>query len=369
MEPHLHIICFDNPFPPSYGGAIDVFYRVKALSEAGVSITLHCYYKGDLHRAEALESLCLTVYYYPRKTGLMQHLSGRPYGVKSRSDKQLLRRLLEDQDPILFEGLVSCDLMSHPALRNRRKLFRECNIEHDYYHALGKASHSLWKKLFYHLEAWRLKRFERNVRYATEIWALSHQDEAYFRATYPQVVTRYVPCAHGHTEVRIPEGLGQPYILYHGNLAVEENEKAALYILRHLENDLPLPLIIAGKAPSARLRRIIAEHKRVQLVENPDSEQMEQLIRDARIHLLITFQATGIKLKLLNVLYNGRHIIVNPLMVAGTDYAPLCHIGHDDAQLISLCNSYAHCPVTQEECRQRETLLTHQYATIIPPIV
>ena len=33
---HLHVIAFDVPYPANYGGVIDVFYRVKALSEAGV---------------------------------------------------------------------------------------------------------------------------------------------------------------------------------------------------------------------------------------------------------------------------------------------------------------------------------------------
>ena len=361
MAQALHIICFDNPYPPTYGGAIDVFYRIKALAEEGVVITLHCYYKGELHRADELESLCHAVYYYPRQTGLRQHLSCTPYGVMSRNDKQLLERLLQDDAPILFEGLVSCALLAHPALANRRKYFRECNVEHDYYHALGKASSVLWKKLFYHIEACRLKRFERNVSCATEIWALSHQDEAYFRATYPAVATRYVPCAHGYTDVRVTEGKGAPYILYHGNLAVEENEKAAVYIIRHLAKGLTLPLVIAGKAPSQRLQRLAAQVEQVQLIPDPTTEQMNRLIQDAQIHLLITFQATGIKLKLLNVLYNGRHIIVSPQMVAGTDYAPLCHVGHNDDEWIRLCKDFADRPLTQQDIALRKQILDKQY--------
>ena len=166
-----------------------------------------------------------------------------------------------------------------------------------------------------------------------------------------------MPCAHGHTALRVTEGMGHPYILYHGNLAVEENEKAATYILRHLAAQLPLPLVIAGKAPSAHLKRVIAQYPEVQLIENPSSEKMEQLILEAQIHLLITFQATGIKLKLLNVLYNGRHIIVNSSMIAGTDYQTLCHVGDTDDELIRLCTQYADQPISEEEIKQRKEIL------------
>ena len=39
-ENHLHIISFDVPYPANYGGVIDVFYRVKALTEASRCICI-----------------------------------------------------------------------------------------------------------------------------------------------------------------------------------------------------------------------------------------------------------------------------------------------------------------------------------------
>ena len=50
----LHIICFDIPFPPSYGGVIPVFYRIKALNKLGVWVILHCFYKGVKGETEPL---------------------------------------------------------------------------------------------------------------------------------------------------------------------------------------------------------------------------------------------------------------------------------------------------------------------------
>ena len=38
QEVALNIICFDVPFPANYGGAIEEFYKIKALHQLGVKI-------------------------------------------------------------------------------------------------------------------------------------------------------------------------------------------------------------------------------------------------------------------------------------------------------------------------------------------
>ena len=356
----LHIISFDNPFPPSYGGAIDVYYRVKALAEQGVNIDLHCFYKDTLRPSGPLEQLCEHVYFYPRKTTLCQQFHLRPYGVVSRTHPDLLPRLLADDAPILFEGLTSCGLMAHPALRQRRKFFRECNVEHDYYHALARASHSWKREIFFHIEAERLRLFERCLRHADGIFALAHQDEAYFRQQY-RTPTYYIPGFHGHQHVETPVPSDSPYILYHGNLSVSENSLAALYIAEHLADKIPARLVIAGYNPPEALKRAVARHANMELIESPDEDTMNRLLRDAAVHLLITFQATGIKLKLLNVLYAGGQVVVNPPMIVGTELDALCHVGHDDEALAALCMQYIRQALSPEEKAQRQDALNRTY--------
>ena len=62
------------------------------------------------------------------------------------------------------------------------------------------------------------------------------------------------------------------------------------------------------------------------LVANPDEAQMADIISKAHIHVLPSFNNTGIKIKLLNALFNGRHCVVNDQMVAGTPLGILCHV-------------------------------------------
>lgn len=336
QEKRLHIVCFDIPYPANYGGAIDVYYRIRALAKAGVGMVLHCTYKGELTHYAELEDLCEKVYYYPRELSL-RHLLGRlPLAVAGRPNEEILKNLLQDDAPILYEGLVSCGTMAAPELKSRKKYFRECNVEHDYYRALAKASHSLRNRLYYMVEASRLERFEEVLENAAGIFALAHQDEAHFAKRFPKVKTTYVPCFHAHDQVICPEGLGKG-ILYHGNLRVEENQKAAEYILREVAPKLPeIPFTIAGMGAE-----MLKKHsENVTIEANPRLEQMAQMVRDAQVHLLVTFQATGLKLKLLNVLYEGRHVVCNPEMVCGTELSELCHIGADTEQLIAQCKAH-----------------------------
>ncbi|MDL2222466.1 hypothetical protein LJB98_00015 [Bacteroidales bacterium OttesenSCG-928-M11] len=65
-EAYLHIISFNIPYPPNYGGVIDVFYKLKTLSENGINIILHTYEYGR-KQAPELEKYCKKVYYYKRK--------------------------------------------------------------------------------------------------------------------------------------------------------------------------------------------------------------------------------------------------------------------------------------------------------------
>ncbi len=39
----INIVSFNNPFPPKYGGIIDVYYKIEALYKIGYQIHLHCF--------------------------------------------------------------------------------------------------------------------------------------------------------------------------------------------------------------------------------------------------------------------------------------------------------------------------------------
>jgi hypothetical protein len=324
-ELHLHIISFDIPFPPTYGGVIDVFYQIKALSEAGVHIHLHAFDYGKGIRSEELEKLCFSVNYYRRFTGIRSVFNLKPYIISSRRSERLVTELAKDKHPILFEGLHTCNHINDRRLKGRIKLVRPTNIEHQYYAHLALAESNVLHKIYFIKAALKLFFYQRVIRHVDVILPVSDQDSIYFKRKFPDQKVITLPCFHSNTWTKDEKGGGN-YVLFHANLEVAENERAAIYLMQKVMNDIDFPFIIAGNYPSNRLIKIAAHFPNVTIVASPDEVEMDELITKAHIHLLVTFQSTGLKLKLLNALYNGNFIVANNKMVQGTGLEALCYV-------------------------------------------
>ena len=96
--------------------------------------------------------------------------------------------------------------------------------------------------------------------------------------------------------------------------------------------------------------------------QHPSAERMDWLIREAHVHTLITFQDTGLKLKLLNSLFAGRHTLVNRMMLAGSGLDSLCHIADTPEELVRACNQLMKMPFDDTAIAQRRALLFPAYS-------
>lgn len=330
-ERHLHIISFDVPAPPDYGGVIDVFYKLQALAAEGVKVHLHCFEYGRPH-ASVLEDMCASVHYYERHTGKHQLLNSLPYVVVGRRSDELVARLNEDRHPILFEGLHSCYHLGDTRLLDRVRVVRAHNVEHDYYEALALAERSTFKRTYFQQEARKLRKFEPVLSEADAILTISPADQRHFAAHFRRAIQ--VPAFHPSPKVDVPPGLGD-FCFYHGALSVPENDQAALFLVNEVFRGLPVPLVIAGSGASSELKSAVAKANNVKLRENIPTAEILGLVRAAQVNVLPTFQSTGIKLKLLLCLFTGRHVVCNSPMVQDTGLEELCLV-HDDPATMRL---------------------------------
>jgi hypothetical protein len=159
-----------------------------------------------------------------------------------------------------------------------------------------------------------------------------------------------------YQQVKSKEGIGT-YCLYHGNLSVSENEKAAIWLLENVFSKLKIPFVIAGKNPTSRLQRLAELNCHTCLVSNPGEVEMKDLIAKAQVNILPSFNETGIKLKLLNALFNGRHCVVNEATVNQTGFEPACHIGTTARAFCEIISQLYYLPFADDEIRLRERLL------------
>lgn len=309
MSNHLHIVCLDAPSPPDYGGAIDMYYKIKALAAIGKKITLHYFNYNPLRNAYGLETSCEAVFSYKRKPFYRSLPVSEPYIIGSRINKDLTERLNRNQHPVLLEGLHCAGII--PFINNKERIvLRMHNEEASYYHHLSKTTTSFLKRSYFAMESKLLHQFQKKMNKELKLACLSETDLATFQKSYDFQHTDFVPCFIPWQTVSIKEGRGS-YCLYHGNMLVSENEEAALWLVRNVFNTIRIPFIIAGKGISKKLQAEAGKLPHVSLITNPSIAEIDSLIQNAQINVLPSMNSTGVKLKLLNALLNGRHCITN----------------------------------------------------------
>lgn len=354
----IHIISFNVPYPPDYGGAIDVYYKLEALKQAGLDIILHCF-EYNRPQQEHLLKQCSKVYYYPRKTGLRSQLSLLPYIVKSRNHSALLSNLLEVPAPILFEGLHCCYLLEHPKLEHRKKLVRMHNIEHQYYTNLWRSEPDSMRRILLFIESVKLSWFERKLNRADHLLTISSTENDYFHDKFKNAV--FVPAFHPYSSVNSLPGRGD-YLLFHGDLSISENEKVVRYLVQRIFSEITVSFVIAGKNPSAELKKSIQDIPHVKLVPDPSTEQMNLLIQHAQICVVPSFQHSGMKLKLLASLFGGRHCLTNSIMLEGSNLNHLCHIADTPQEMIEAIEQLMNIPLSPDDINKRKPILENSYS-------
>ncbi len=133
------------------------------------------------------------------------------------------------------------------------------------------------------------------------------------------------------------------------------------WLLNNIFKHQDLPFIIAGKNPSASLIKEVANIKNVQLFKNPTEEKMKELITNAHIHLLPSFNTTGIKMKLLIALFKGRFIVTNSAALEGTHLESLCYKAETPLAFIQTIKDLFQVPFTENEINKRKAVLNDFY--------
>jgi hypothetical protein len=357
MGKDLNIITLNIPCPPDYGGMIDSWFRIAALSKIGISIHLHCFEYGR-NRLKNPDSLCTEVHYYSRDVRSMNLISVYPYTVRSRRSDELINNLLGNNYPILFDALHTTYYLGHKALRDRRKFVRLHNIEHRYYNNLAAAEKNLFKKSYYTIEALKLKSYEGILANAEIIFPISYSDNKYFAEKYKK--SELILPFHQFDNIISKPGTGT-YILYHGDLSINENDSAAIFLTDEVFSKIGHSCIIAGKNPSRRLLAKAAVNPNIRIIQDPDNDTMTALIRNAHITVLTALTLSGFRIKLLSSLFAGRYCLVNNNILHGTGLDGLCEVAGSGKEFIEKINSLITIPFTDKMIKEREKVLLTRF--------
>lgn len=362
MTKYLHIVCLDVPWPPDYGGAIDMMNRIMAFSRADVKIHLHYFSYNERGTPKELIPYCESINVYKRKKGVKGLSIHLPYIVASRINKNLIVNLNKDNLPVLLEGLHCSGILPYINLKKRKVVVRMHNEESLYYKELARAEKSWFRKLFFNRESRLIKSYCGRLPQECTYACVSDDDTAKLKNHWRLINTVFIPTFPTWQHVLTNEGTGK-FCLFHGNLSVAENEEAVVWLIENVFSKIETPFFIAGKSPSEKIKKIVQGLKHVVIVANPSTVEMDKLVREAQICLIpsLNRHITGIRLKLLHSLFEGRHCIVSDVMAKGTGLEKACHIAKDESEFRSLVQTLFHQPFTEEDAQLRRELLADTY--------
>ena len=148
--------------------------------------------------------------------------------------------------------------------------------------------------------------------------------------------------------------------MYHGNLSLSDNYNLIIQLLSNDLKNCTYKIILAGKNPHTTLQKFVKGKNNIELIANPTDEILNGLMKEAHICLAMAANPSGVKLKLINSLFNARFVISNEAALTGSGLDSLVYITEEN-DLPDLIDKLMLKEFKQEEIDERNSLLSEKY--------
>lgn len=347
----VHIISFQNPYPPVYGGVIDVFYKLRALHACGVNVHFHCFIDHENTDISEILRLAEVVHVYPRRFKFFKLFSTLPFSVASRYHRRLYKNLQAVEGPIFCEGLQSTLVLHKHAFPNRKKILRLHNIESNYYKGLAQSETHFFSRLLFQWEARKYNKYESILATFHKVYTLSYFEQDYVQSRYGNA--EYLPVFHGNQRMPRRAEFGD-FALYHGDLRLSDNRKAVVFLVELFKTIPSYNLVIAAGRGEQFVRKLIKGQPNITFAPLKTQNQLATLLSTAQMNVMLSFQQSGTKLKTINALHKSRHCIVNSNMVDDPELLALCTVANTQEEFRTAIEALRYLEFTDEIQDERE---------------
>jgi glycosyl transferase family 1 len=361
---NITMIADELPFPPVHGGRLDVWRQLIVMAEAGLDVQLICWYHEKTESAQLedvtreVRRVVADLVAIPLKNGLkakcltLVRLRRFPFYVAIRmltngewaSIPQRVRKFAPSL--VLVESIYGGELAR--ALADRLSLplaVRTQNVEHKYIPRQAQLADHWRMRVRLHLTTLHLEQFELALlRRSRHFFDISIEDLQYWRDRGLTHGTWLPPFAA--TQSAGVSSEGEDYdLVFLGNLYTPSNVEAVMWLVSDIfplvRNARPgATLLIAGRAPTAAVRRVCESGEAVTLQADP-ADAMQVYAR-GRVLVNPALHASGISMKSLEMLQVMRPVVSTPQGLQGlpADVKNLFRVarnGQDFAEAIVGC--------------------------------
>lgn len=343
MNMKITLVCLEIPYPPVHGARVDMWRRIKTLSNLGVELQLVCWFDNIPKDEEIAEikkyvrQVCLIPIkrtlksYFQRIIDVLRY----PLEVTSRITRgKELSILLSDVSTFkpsviwldgIHGGEVAAKLSKH---LNIPLITRSHNIEHLYYHRL-LACATGFSKFKRYLSLTNLENYEKKLlKNSALFYDISANDLEFWKEQGFNNGRYLPPLAEFMVDNRSKEACYKLSIdpiydydvVFLGNLFSDNNVAGVVWfitqVLPIIQVTLPtVTVLIAGSSPVQKVRQICEEQEGVYLRINPASSIATY--NSGRVLINPVATGSGVSIKSVEMLSSGRPIVSTPQGIAG----------------------------------------------------
>lgn len=226
------------PSPPIFGGAIDVWERIKGLTSLGHDVDLVVTEKVNPTQKQLDEITLHTRHFFftRRKNQFQQLFSNLPLQFLSRKGLASIE-INQVYDLVILESEFCWAITLNKSISYKNIVVRVHNIESHYFKMLGKSSNSLKQKIYYKLETSKIKHLSALVfAKVDKLWFISKDDLLTVNLLNKSV---FMPFPINN-EVVVPTEKKENNVVFMGSLFMQNNTFGLDWYLKNVH-----PLLMA----------------------------------------------------------------------------------------------------------------------------
>jgi glycosyltransferase involved in cell wall biosynthesis len=340
----MTVVSMEIPYPPIHGGRVDVWRRLKMLSQLGVELQLVCW-TPSVPKPEDVAAIKQYVqHFYPifyRRNlvaSLRRFIDLFSYSLEVSSRilrgkdwDTVLMAVKEFQPDVIMSDHIHCGMVALPLSQTLEvpMIVRSHDIEHLHYRYLMKAAKG-HRKIARFLSQNHLESYEKNLfRKSLAFYDISLDDLEFWRnqgftnGYFLPPVIEFSDRESRKNQPIVNDGFTEPNydVVFLGNLVTENNVAGVAWFLQDvlpiLKEKLPdIKVLIAGSNPTVEIKNLCSQYKdSVDLISNPPSAV--KTYQSGKVLINPVSVGSGVSIKSIDMLAIGKPIVSLPKGLVG----------------------------------------------------
>jgi hypothetical protein len=318
------VVSPDLPYPPNHGGRVDIWNRIRLLSELNHEVDLVVTTNESTLNIEDESEFrrhVKNVFFFPRKIKPLHFFRGTPYQVSSRLQLKNFQTTNE-YDYVILESEANSPILDSPSIKKAKILLRIHNNESQYYKSLFKSTKNILKKTYYLYESLAYYNHSKKIKSRADAILHISSDELSAEPKENKVKSFFLPPYINLSTLKKINNSDQEKVLFIGNLFTENNISGLQWYIDSVHPKLArtnekYELVIAGNTRGKKFPVKNTNQDNIKIIDSPKT--LDELYENASIFIIPLLEGAGVKLRAVNAISEGIAIVATSTGIEGLE--------------------------------------------------